>query len=317
MTGRELLLGSSFLLTAGGDGTGGTGTAWTAWGRAAGARGVLVPAASAGGLEIAARTDAQLVRMTSEAAAGSGGGNLAASQAGTSRVRLILEGSHRIGVGAGGTLTPGLEIGLRYDGGDAETGTGIEIGGALKYRDPASGLGIDVQARSLVAHEDAEYTEWGGSASLSWDADPSSEGGLSLSLGRSRGTDSGGAERLWSLEDARGLAADERGPPPGRLEAQLDYGLPVFDHRGLAIPHARWSRSDTAGTLVLGQRLRLGSATEWKVEGEFGEESRTFRAGYGFRPGDFLDLGVEASRREAADDGAPGHAITLRARMRW
>ena len=285
---------------------------------AAGARGVLVPAAAAGGLEIAARTDAQLVRMASEAATGSGGGRLAASEARTSRLRLVLEGSHRIGVGAGGTLTPGLEIGLRHDGGDAETGTGLEIGGSLEYRDPASGLGVDVRARSLVAHEDAHYVEWGGSASLSWDADPSSDRGLSLSLARSRGAAAGGAERLWSLEDVRGLAPEKGMPAPGRLEAELGYGFPVFDHRGLAIPHARWSRSDTAGTLVLGQRLRLGSATEWNLEGEFGEEYRTFRAGYGYRPGSPLDLGVEASRREAASGGgAAGHEITLRARLRW
>ena len=37
----------------------------------------------------------------------------------------------------------------------------------------------------------------------------------------------------------------------------------------------------------------------------------------GYRPADFLDLSVEASRREAANDDGPGHGIALRARMRW
>ena len=69
---------------------------------------------------------------------------------------------------------------------------------------------------------------------------------------------------------------------------------------------------------MLGQRLRLGAATEWTLEGEFGVENRTFRAGYGFRPGNFLDLNVEASRREAAnDDAAPQHDLMFRARLRW
>ena len=209
---------------------------------AEGARGVLVPAASTGGLEIAARTDAQQVRMTSAAATGrDAAGRLAASESQTSRVRLILEASHSIEFGGGQTLRPGLEVGVRHDGGDAETGTGIEIGGGLNYSDSGSGLGVDVQARSLLAHEDADYREWGGSVSLTWDGDPSSDRGLSLSLGRSRGTATGGAERLWSLTDARELASEEGGTASGRLEAEVGYGFSVFDDRGLAIPHARWS----------------------------------------------------------------------------
>ena len=58
---------------------------------AAGAGGVLVAAGDTGGFELAARTDAQLMRMTSEKAAG-----LAATTANTSRLRLVLEGSHRM-----------------------------------------------------------------------------------------------------------------------------------------------------------------------------------------------------------------------------
>ena len=90
----------------------------------------------------------------------------------------------------------------------------------------------------------------------------------------------------------------------------------MFDGRGVATPHAGWSRSGESETLRLGQRLKLG-ASEWRLESEFGEENRTLRAGYGYRLRDFLDLGVEASRREAANDDAAGHGIELRVRMRW
>ena len=31
-------------------------------------------------------------------------------------------------------LAPTLELGLRRDGGDAETGMGVDLGGALRYR---------------------------------------------------------------------------------------------------------------------------------------------------------------------------------------
>ena len=73
-------------------------------------------------------------------------------------------------MGDGGALTPSLEVGLRHDGGDAETGTGIEVGGGLSYTDPALGLTdpvlgltLDAKVRGLAAHEDADYAEWGAS----------------------------------------------------------------------------------------------------------------------------------------------------------
>ena len=43
----------------------------------------------------------------------------------------------------------------------------------------------------------------------------------------------------------------------------------------------------------------------------------TLRAGYGYRPGNALELGLEAIRREAANDDAPGHAFMLHARIQW
>ena len=67
----------------------------------------------------------------------------------------------------------------------------------------------------------------------------------------------------------------------------------------------------------LGQRLRLGQAAEWSLLGEFAEQSRTWRAGYAYRLGGTFDLGVEGSRREAANDDAPEHAIELRLRASW
>ena len=99
-------------------------------------RGVLLAANDAGGFELAARSDLTLTRTWSEAAA-----DLEAAEADTSRLRLILEGSRAFEVGAGGTLTPSLEVGLRHDGGDAETGTGVELGAGLRYADPARGPG--------------------------------------------------------------------------------------------------------------------------------------------------------------------------------
>ena len=148
---------------------------------AVGARSVLVEAPETGGLELALRTDGQLVRMTSDSATGSEGGNLAATHADTSRLRLMLEGTRRFEVGDGGSLVPSLEVGFRHAGGDAEMGAGIEIGGGLSYTDPTSGLTAETRVRGLLAHEDSDYTEWGASGSVRLEPDASGRG-LSFSL---------------------------------------------------------------------------------------------------------------------------------------
>ena len=143
------------------------------WMAAAGARGVLLSAAEHDGFELAARGDARLVRMNSDAATGAdGSGKLAASESQTSRLRFVLEGSQRIELAGGQALTPSLEVGLRHDGGDAETGTGVEVGAGVSYADPALGLTVTAKARGLVAHDDADYTEWGASGSVMIDPGP-------------------------------------------------------------------------------------------------------------------------------------------------
>ena len=52
----------------------------------------------------------------------------------TSRVRLTLEGGGSLALPGERSLAPTLEAGLRYDGGDAETGVGLEVGGGLRCR---------------------------------------------------------------------------------------------------------------------------------------------------------------------------------------
>ena len=296
------------------DGVGRWSTDTTQEMAAAGARGVLVKAPETGGFELGLRGDAVVQRMHSDAATGEAG-NLAAADARTSRVRLVLEGARSFEVGDGGVLTPTLEAGLRQDGGDAETGTGIEVGGGLAWTDPARGLTVEAKARTLIAHEDADYREWGASGSVR--IEPGASGrGLSLTLAPAWGAAEGGAERLWSLRDARGLAPDAEAQAGSRLEAELGYGFAVLGDRGVATPYAGLSRSETGETLRLGQSLRLG-ASQWKVESAFGEAERAWGVGYGYRLGQALDLSVEATRREAANDDAPEHGVMLRLGARW
>lgn len=147
--------------------------------------------------------------MRSGASTSVRGGNLAAMEAETSRMRLMLKGSRAFVLDGGGGFTPTLEVGLRQDGDDAETGTGIEVGDGMSYVDPASELTAEAKVPGLVAHEDTDYSEWGvlGAVRIAPGADVR---GLPLSLAPAWGADSGGAEQLRSHRDAWGAGSTKR-----------------------------------------------------------------------------------------------------------
>ena len=48
------------------------------------------------------------------------------------------------------SLTPSVEVGLRRDGGDAETGAGMDVVVGLALTDAVTGLSLDVRVRTLV-----------------------------------------------------------------------------------------------------------------------------------------------------------------------
>ena len=64
------------------------------------------------------------------------------------RVRTGAVGLGDFSLGGGRlSLTPSVEVGLRRDGGDAETSAGMDIGGGLAFTDTVTGLSLDVRMR--------------------------------------------------------------------------------------------------------------------------------------------------------------------------
>ena len=225
---------------------------------AGGLRGVFLR--GEGGLELAAKMDARLTHIASDAASGPGG-RLGVAAGGTNRLRLVLEGSRAFRFGEVRMLTPTLEVGVRRDGGDAETGTGIDLGGTLRYADAALGLTAEASGRYLVAHEDDAYREWGASASVR--IDPGADRrGLTLSVAPSWGAAATGGGRAPVVAGGRGrigrrrvrcrsrhAAGGGRGLRPGRISRP---------RRGGAV---RRCASDGAGS-----RLARGSALDVRRE---------------------------------------------------
>ena len=252
---------------------------------AVGARGDLVR--QAGGLSLALESDALLVRTTSAAAVGPSG-LLAAAVADVSRLRLGLEGSLDLALAGGGLLTPTVELGLRHDGGDAETGFGVEVGGGTVFADAGRGLTAQVMVRGLVAHEAADFRDWRVSGSLRFDPTPSSELGPAVALTPSwGGASSGGVASLLGRETLAGLAANDAPASVGRLDAEAAYGLAVFGGRATGTPYLRVGQSEAFREVRMGCRLEL---LRW--EG--------------------LEMGIEGTQRESTvDNMAPNREVML------
>ena len=264
------------------------------WLAAGGLRGTLVDGGSEG-LTLTGKGDAMVVGTSSGETRG-----MKAAEATVTRLRLGLE-AHRpfpLGnpdSGSGATLTPSLEVGLRHDGGDAETGFGLDLGGGIVLSHPERGLQAEVRGRGLLSHAAEGFRDRGFSGSLSWQQRPDSDLGAALSLSQTMGgLSSGGADALLSRTTLEGLAVNAGDGNDNlnnqRLELQLSYGLPAFGDRFTLTPELGLGFYDS------GRDYRLG----WSLTQPDGGESFAFS--------------FDVTRRESANNNgdAPEHEVELR-----
>ena len=261
---------------------------------AVGTRGELIGSRATGGFALAFKADALWVGAASDLLDGAMG-RLNASEAGVTRVRTALEGSRGYTLGGGRlSLTPSVEVGLRRDGGDAETGAGMDVGGGLAFTDTVTGLSLDVRVRTLVVHQAEGFTDRGMSLSLGWDPTPSSPLGLTAKVAPSWGGQAqGGAEALWGNQMTYPVGSQQMYGTGGQLNAEVGYGLPVG---------ARF-----VGTPRVGLR-----------SSQYG---RDYQVGYGIgvlEQGKLnFELGVDAQRRESQAEGGASNGFMGRATLGW
>ena len=137
---------------------------------------------------------------------------------------------------------------MRHDGGDAEIGTGVEVGCGVSYADPATGLSLEAKVRTLVAHADSGNGEWGASATAR--LDPGERGrGLSFISGPPW-RESNASERFGRVRDARTLSAGGGAFRPGRVRRQMGYGMALFGAASPARPGGLGARCWRAMLLV-------------------------------------------------------------------
>ena len=246
---------------------------------AVGVKGTVLDPGDENGVGLNVRSDAMWVRTESDRTTG-----LASAEADVSRLRLVLEGERVFDLGGEATLTPTGQVGVRVDGGDAETGAGLELGAGMRYT--AGAITVEGQVRALVAHEESGYEEWGASGTIS--VSPGSGGrGLTFSIRPEWGRTESASNGLWSARDAGTLVG-------GEFEAErrlaMDAGYGVGAGGGVLTPYIGMTLGET--------------------------QSRTMRGGARWELRQDLAVGVEATRSESADADADTD-VRLRAALRF
>ena len=237
-----------------------------------------------GNFDVATRGDAFLAQTSADAAPG-----LESVDADASRMRFALEATNVTELEGGGLFTPILEAGVRYDGGDAETGAGVEVGGGLRYADASGRVSLQVNARALLAHEESDYQEWGLGASVLVRPDASGQG-ATFNLRSTWGDIANGVDALWNGRDA-GLAAAGLGTRYGaRHDAEVGYGLNAPGGRNVLVPYIGVGASDIG--------------------------TRDYRLGVRLRSNSTMNLSVEVDRREGFGPD-PDHGVVLRGWLYW
>ena len=245
-----------------------------------------------GGFGLAFKADALWVGTGIEGVDGPEG-RLAATDAVVTRYRAVLEASRGYRFERGLSLKPSLEVGLRRDGGDAETGAGVDLGGGLIVSDALTGLSADVRVRMLLVHQDQGFRDRGVSISFSYDPAPLTPLGFLAKLTPSWGGQAeSGAQALWGQETMAGMA--DGGPSSGgHLGAELGYGMAV------------------GGRLVGMPSFGIGAS----------DDGRDYKLGYGLTVSQdgatHFELGVYANRRESLGQGGAEHGVLGRLTASW
>ena len=174
------------------------------------------------------------------------------------RIQMSFEGAYRIGLASNGMFQPFIEAGMRGDGGDGQTGLGLELGGGARLALPSAGLRFTGQGRALVAHK-GNIDEWGFGGMLSYSR--GSRTGPTLELGSYTGHTIGGTHKIWN--DAAWFAEHSRGRARTRLQSLLGYGFEMS--AGTIMPYTRIDLERGVNTRM-GAEYRFGNRLNVRLE---------------------------------------------------
>ena len=171
----------------------------------------------------AVKADAFVAEVVAEAV--SAGLVLDEAEAESSRVRAAVEGTQAWALEGGDRLSGTLELGVRVDAGDAESGAGADVAGTLRYASLRNGLDVALRGSTLLAHEHSGFKAWGLGLLAVWDPGVAGEG-MQLAVSPAwNAPRSDVAEAMWNAETGSGdrvAGSSQRG---AAVDVRLGYGM--------------------------------------------------------------------------------------------
>ena len=202
---------------------------------------------------------------------------------GTYGLRIAVEGLRERKLGSGAKFIPSGELGVRWDGGAGDTGSGVEVGGGIKYIDECECRTVDGNARILVTHNSGRKG-WNGRLSATGNMGNDNAGmSYNVSLARGSGNKVGSIWERSAVSQAQ-LVIDST----LRFESEFGYGL--YGRSGLYTPY-------------IGLGFQEG-------------DDRSYRMGVRFSNDLAVTFGMELERREPKRT-APDHRVMLTGATSW
>ena len=216
-----------------------------------GVAGLRTEMAQAGNFRFAVRGDVGSLQLETD----SGETALHGLAVNVQRARLGIEASYPMVSPEGAEFTPFVDVGGRHDGGDGQTGSGVEV--AAGVRASGGSVRFEAKARTLAMHGAEGYSETGASATVV--VEPGSNGtGLRLSLTPRWGGADDGMDVFWRKDAGNGLQAFQREMERGWGAAgRVDYGVAGQGRRGGEATLRPFGEVDVAED---NQRVRVGMA---------------------------------------------------------
>ena len=200
-----------------------------------------------GGADLSLRGDAGFLSLETD----SGMMAIDGLSASVSRLRLGLEAAWE-----GESATPFVEVSGRFDGGDGQTGGGLELAGGIRILSAESGFGLEAKGRVLAMHTGEGYSESGIGVTASFE--PGAGGrGITFRLSPRWGGSADSTDLFWdevgNVSDPAGYAYGLDRAQTWGVDAALGYGFGLRSMPGVVTP---FGQMDVTGDQD--QRLRVG-----------------------------------------------------------
>lgn len=163
------------------------------------------------------------------------------------RIRAVIEASFNAGSG----MEPFVDVGFRNDGGDGDSGTGVEVAGGVLIQSEA--VNVEARAYTLASHGADDYSESGVSVVARLNLASSQGTGFAAELAPRWGSQYGNTGLIDNLYDSSRMSSPfgYRTDDSLAISSRLQYGVAVSNDQLLITPFVDYNEQNSNRHQVL------------------------------------------------------------------